>query len=309
MIFLESVRSYRRPGTPARHKVSDLIIAGTDAKRIVTGKHWQEADTLSRDLMNNLEQALQDFNNARVSAASVHVDYDLRPEVANKRAAERRLKMLTPSLDALEKLCAGAVDQGFAAVERLESEIIGLSAPTPTGSDFGRLARVMLDCELRTEIRRQIADASKTDPLAGKRFALALLSEFTAVSDWDSFGAIENAKPGILSADFRGIRRSWAIESFPEIKTLLGDKTETAQYLVSLAGAASGLARVSAYRLTGTLAEGSKDLSYSQPEDVRKVWLKYGSKALTDGSRPIDLTDSDPETSHASALKSAVAGV
>lgn len=280
MTFLESIRAYQRPAVPARHAVSKIIIPGREHKRLTTGKRWQEA--AHQDSMKDLAKCLEAFANAHRMAAAVVDNPDLRPEVAKRRTAEKRLEIIAPVLDVLERTAAAAVDRAFGKITALESEIMGVSAPAALGTDIDRLRRTVLDCELRGELRRMMTEGK--GPNDGKKAALALLDEFTKKQDWDSFAAIEHAKPAIVAADFKGMRRSWAIETFPELRQLLADRVSEAQFAVSFAGSAAGAARVSAHQLTGAISGGEVD--YSQPREASEVWAKYGSKSLrSDGSR------------------------
>lgn len=295
MTFLESIRAYQRPGVPARHAVSKIIIPGREHKRLTTGKRWQEA--AHQDSMKDLAKCLEAFANAHRMAADVVDNPDLRPEVAKRRTAEKRLEILSPALDALERTAAAAVDRAFGKITALESEIMGVSAPANLGTDIDRLRRTMLDCELRGELRRTMTKGK--GPNDGKKAVLALLDEFKTRQDWDSFAAIENARPAIVSADFAKIRREWAIETFPELRQLLADRVSEAEFAVSFAGAAAGAARVSAHQLTGALSGGEVD--YSQPREVNEVWMRYGSKPLRDEGRDavileeVDMTHWHPE--------------
>lgn len=279
MTFLESIRAYQRPGVPSRHDISKILIPGREHKRLITGKRWQEA--AHQDTMKDLSKCLEAFARAHKMAAAVTDNPDLREEVAKRRTAEKRLEILAPSLDALERTAAAVVDRFFGKVTALESEIMAVSAPIAPGTDIDRLRRTMLDIELRGELRRMMTEGK--GPNDGKKAVLALLAEFTKTQDWESFGAIENARPALVSADFAKIRREWAIETFPELRQVLTDRASEAEFAVSIFGSAAGACRVSAHQLTGAISGGSVD--YARPREVGEVWLKYGSRALRDEGR------------------------
>lgn len=279
MTFLESIRAYQRPAVPARHAVSKILIPGREHKRLITGKRWQEA--AHQDTMKDLSKCLEAFANAHRMAAAVIDNPDLRPEVAKRRTAEKRLEILSPALDALERTAAAVVDRAFGKVTALESEIMAVSAPVPPGTDIDRLRRTMLDIELRGELRRLMTEGK--GPNDGKKAVLALLDEFTKNQDWESFAAIENARPALVSADFAKMRREWAFSTFPELGQVLTDRASEAEFAVSLAGSAAGACRVSAHQLTSAISGGSVD--YARPREVTDTWLKYGSKSLRDEGR------------------------
>lgn len=295
MTFLESIRAYQRPGVPARHAVSKILIPGREHKRLITGKRWQEA--AHQDSMKDLSKCLEAFANAHRMAAAVTDNPDLRPEVAKRRTAEKRLEILAPSLDALERTAAAVVDRAFGKVTALESEIMAVSAPVPPGTDIDRLRRTMLDIELRGELRRMMAEGK--GPNDGKKAVLALLDEFKTRQDWDSFAAIENARPAIVLADFPKMRREWAIETFPELRQLLADRVSEAEYAVSFAGSAAGACRVATHQIVSAISGGEVD--YARPREVTATWLKYGSRALRDEGRDaaileeVDVTHWHPE--------------
>lgn len=298
MTFLESVKSYRRPGTPQPHGVSKVSIPGADHQRIVTGRFWHESSPIATELMSGLEGLLKEFNAAFRQASTIALDPDMRPEAAGRRAAEKRMPLLHPAIDRIHILGSKAVEKAFGSVLALESEILGISAPTPAASDIDRLRQTMLDIEIRSEFHRQMADASGDGPTAVKFTALALLSEFSAVEDWNSFAAIENARPSLMISDFKALRRAWALETHPEIKPLLNDKTAIAKYVVSLASAACGLANLASYRITQKIAGDDKIFGYTVPADSQSTWLKFGSQVLRDGGeRPISITEVGDEGS------------
>lgn len=293
MTFLESIRAYQRPAVPARHAVSKILIPGREHKRLITGKRWQE--NAHQDTMKNISKCLEAFANAYRTAAAVADNHDLRPEIAKIRTAEKRLEILSPALDALERTAAAVVDRAFGKVTALESEIMAVSAPVPPGTDIDRLRRTMLDIELRGELRRMMAEGK--GPNDGKKAVLALLDEFKTRQDWDSFAAIENARPAIVPADFAKMRREWALSVFPEIGQVLADRLSEAQFAVSFAGSAAGAARVSAHQLTGAISGGEVD--YSRPREVSDIWLRFGSKPLKDDGRDaVILEDVDMTHSH-----------
>ena len=295
MTFLESIRAYQRPGVPSRHAVSKIAIPGREHKRLITGKRWQE--NAHQDTMKNISKCLEAFANAYRVAAAVVDNPDLRPEVAKRRTAEKRLEILSPALDAIERTAAAAVDRAFGKITALETEIMGVSAPAALGTDIDRLRRTMLDVELRGELRRMMNDGK--GPTDGKKAVLALLDEFKGRQDWDSFAAIENARPAIVSADFAKIRREWAIETFPELRQLLADRVSEAEYAVSFAGSAAGACRVSAHQVVSAISGG--EVEYARPREVNETWMKYGSKPLKDDGRDavileeVDMTHWHPE--------------
>ena len=277
--FIESVRVYKRPTTPQPHPLSEVVI---ENQNIRTGLRWEEAKAQS--IMQHLLDLLLEVKSAVTQAKALEVNPDLKRDIANIRLAESRLKKLKPSLDKLGIYCAGCIESAFNRVKDFENKILAESQPEEPKSDNLKLARVLLDIELRNSYR---TNGSNINIIKNKKAIYDDLALFLNERDFASFAAIEKARPSLVKADFLQLRRDWAMQTYPEIKALLSDLEAEAFYVVSLIGAARGLANLAVYRLTEKIS--NEKVTYNFPVELQEQLLKHGSQGLIVGSREIEL--------------------
>jgi len=261
----QSLLNYKRPAPDRdfKHPISGFASPMAD-RRFTLESRWESE--FMKSFLDAALGHLQAVGAAVARASQIEVNPDLRPEKAAESVKTARLEVLRPSMDALAELCAREVNERFAGLTNLKSELLDATRAKPTDVEA---------VEVRTLVRGLSGEAKRDfiqAALAGERFGVfdCLEASYVPVDE-----------PGT----YNSMRVEAVIKKFPVLANVLSDRESLCIFAQKIAREIIGMASLATEKALNIGVNVPCAIEYRIPDEVSLALGRAAPKGKPDSSR------------------------